>query len=135
MPQPRTATFNQTTQVTWSDGSLFNGFALVGLVVPLDGTSTPYATVAMGDFYPQYRLPQFTVCPIINGVFNNSVGLYYNEDISPPNTQYAYWVYDVTGKRIAGPSALFSVSSSPVALPALTLTVPTVGSTPPTPDA
>lgn len=132
MAAPRIAKFSTST-LTWSDGAAFNGFALIGLVMPTSGTDWSFAT--RGDFVPGQRLPTFAMIPITNGLFNTSVGLYYNEDIKPQNTQYVLWYYDSTRRQIAGPSTKFTVTADPLTLPSLTLTAPSLGSTNPTPDS
>lgn len=121
-----------TSTVTWSDGTNFNGFALVGLVMPTSGTD--WSFVARGSMSSGQKLPVFAMIPIVDGLFNTSLGLYFNADIEPPNSKYVYWFYDSTRRQIAGPSALFSVTADPIVLPALTITAPTAGSTIPTPD-
>ncbi len=129
---PRIGKF-PTTTVAWSDGSAFNGFALVGLIPATDGV-TSYTEGDFGLMFPSERLPAFSIIPISNGLFNASLGLYYNADISPINTTYNLRYYDTTKRLIAGPSSPFTVSADPVVLPALTLTAPITGGTAPTPN-
>jgi hypothetical protein len=121
-----------TSTVTWSNGQNFNGWALVGLVMPTSGTD--WSFVARGDMAPGQKLPVFAMVPIVDGLFNTSLGLYFNADIDPPNSQYVYWFYDSTRRQVAGPSSLFTVTADPLTLPALTLTVPSAGATLPVPD-
>lgn len=133
---PQVATLSQSTTITWSNGDLFNGFLLLGLVLPNSGST--WVEVDLGGQSPAERIPLFTRVPVVDGKFDNSVGVLYNSSISPPNTKYAAWYYDASSyppRQIAGPSALFTVSSATLTPPALTLTAPTAGTTPPTPDA
>lgn len=133
---PQYATLSQSESITWSNGDLFNGFLLLGLVVPIGG-STAWAELDLGGQSPGERIPIFTRVPVVNGQFDNSVGVIYNSSIAPPNTKYACWYYDQSSnppRKIAGPSSLFTVSSSTLTPPALTLTVPTAGTVAPSPD-
>lgn len=133
---PQTATLDQSVTVTWTNGDLFNGFLLIGLIVPSSG-GTAWAELDLGGQYPGVRLPIFQRVSIINGQFDNSVGVLYNSSIAPPNTQYACWYYDQSTnppRKIAGPSSPFTVSTATLTPPTATLTVPTAGVTPPTPD-
>ena len=133
---PQSATLDQSVTITWSDGSLFSGFLLLGLVVPSSG-GTAWAELDLGGQAPGERIPLFTKIPVINGKFDNTVGVLYNTSISPPETKYAAWYYDQSvfpPRQIAGPTALFTVSSSTLTPPAITLPLPTAGVTAPTPD-
>jgi hypothetical protein len=137
MTTPQSATLSPAASITWSDGTLFNGFLLLGLVVPSSG-GTPWAELDLGGQAPGERIPQFTRVPVVEGKFDTTVGVLYNTSISPPGSQYSAWYYDQSTyppRAIAGPSTLFSVTSTPLTPPALTLTAPTPGVTPPTPDA
>lgn len=133
---PQSATLNQATTITWSDGDLFNGFLLLGLVMPRSGDR--WAEVDLGGQSPAERIPIFTRVPITDGKFDNTVGVLYTSSISPPHTQYAAWYYDASTyppREIAGPSTFFTVSTPTLTPPILTLTSPTPGNQPPTPDA
>ena len=130
---PRIGLFPQV-QLLWTDGMPFNGFVLVGLIPPILDSVT-YTEGDYGLAFPTDPLPQFAIIPIINGYLNQSVGLYYNADISPPNTTYNARFYDTTKRLIAGPSPAFTVNSSPInSIPSPLLEVPSPGGTPPTPD-
>ena len=134
---PQTATLNQSETITWANGDLFNGFLLLGLVLPNSGGTT-WAEVDLGGQSPAERIPIFTRVPVVDGKFDNSIGVLYNSSIAPPNTKYAAWYYDTSTyppRKIAGPSTLFTVSSTPLTPPSLTLTTPTAGTDAPTPDA
>ncbi len=133
---PQYATLDQSVTITWSNGSAFSGFLLIGLVVPTAG-GTPWAELDLGGQSPGERIPLWTRVPVVNGKFDNTVGVLYNSAIAPPNTQYACWYYDQSAtppRQIAGPSTFFTVSSATLTPPSLTLTVPTLGVTAPTPD-
>lgn len=136
-PQPpQSATLDQSVTITWSDGTLFSGFLLLGLVVPSSG-GTAWAELDLQGQAPGERIPKFTKVPVINGKFDNSVGVLYTTSISPPETKYACWYYDQSTnppRQIAGPSTLFTVTTATLTPPSLTLTIPTPGVTPPTPD-
>ena len=133
---PSTATLDQSVTISWSNGDAFSGFLLVGLVVPISGTA--WAELDLGGQAPGERLPLFTKVPVVNGKFDNTVGIIYNTSISPPNTKYACWYYDQSSyppRQIAGPSTLFTVTAATLTPRALTLTAPTAGTVAPTPDA
>ncbi len=125
---PRIAKLNPDTQILWSDGSEFNGFVRFGLVVPRIG-GNDVTQLDSAAVFPGEQIPLNTMVPILDGRFSQFVGLFYNADISPPNSQYVIWYYDLSGNLIAGPSVQFVISQNHPALPAATLNVPTVGST------
>lgn len=130
--QPRSAKFSQT-EITWSDGSKFNGFCLISLVPPILSAVT-YTEADFGLVYPSQTLPAFATIPIQNGKLNSSLGLYYNEDISPPNTTYLSRFYDTTKRLVGAVGSPFTVSSDPIELVLPTLTVPSSGGSPPVPN-
>src|SRR5437899_2070819 len=115
-----------TALVSWSDGTLFTGFALCALIPPVG-----YSEVDSGLQDPAETLPQFAVIPIVNGSFNSSLGLYYSADLNPPGMTYNISFYTTTKKLIAGPSVAFSVTADPITTITIpTLTVPVAGGTP-----
>lgn len=134
VPAPRIALCDGTVNITWSDGSAFNGFILVNLIPPTDGV-TQWSEVDYGNLYPGLRLPIYQRIPIIDGQLNTSCGLYYNVDLVPPGSVYQAYFYDSTGRKIAGPSANFTVSSSPFQPTVPSLTVPTGPGSGTTPDS
>ena len=117
---------------TWSDASNFNGFAVIGIVLPTSGgVNWPYPST---ENSPETRFPIWSVIPIENGVANQNVGLLYTADLNPPNTKYGWYAYDRAFKQVAGPSATFTVTAATTSLPSLTLTAPSAGSVVPTPS-
>lgn len=133
MSTPRTAKLSGTIQ--WSDGSNFNGFGVVGLVFPTSGGAA-WPELSIEPNSPRQRIPQWAVIPIVDGAFNNQVGLWFNADIDPPNTKYAIFYYDSSNKLVGQPSSssdFFQVTADPVAPPTYTLTVPTAGTSVPDP--
>lgn len=137
MTSPRIGKFDQSMQIQWSDGSPFNGFACIGIVRPTTN-GLPSGVVPLtlrGKAAVTTPLPAgFSLIPVIDGRLNSALGLYWNEDIEPPNTQYVLYYAD-SGKRIvAGPSSFFTVSGQ-VVLPTLTIPAPTtVNAVAPVPD-
>lgn len=133
MANPRSAKLSGT--ITWSDGSNFNGFAVVALVFPTSGGSAwPELVIEPGS--PRQRIPVWSTIPIVNGVFNQSCGLWFNADINPPNTKYAIFYYDAANKLVASPSSdsdFFTVTADPTTPTTYTLTVPTAGTAVPSP--
>ena len=135
MALPRSAKFSQAVTTTWSDGSNFHGFILIGLVPPTSG-GTDWASIDTGaDQYPRMRIPVLAFVPIVAGKFHAESTMWFTADLTPPNTRYVAWYFDSTKRQIAGPSAQFQVTTDPFTPPSATLTVPTVGTTNPTPDA
>lgn len=135
MAIPRKGKFPGDVTITWSDGSNFNGIAWFGIVTPLYGGTEPATSVDWGDFYPQQKIPTTAGCPIIDGKFNTSLGLFYNEDLTPPNSKYVMRIYDTTLRLLYGPSLAFTVNSETINLPSVSpITVPSSGSSGPTPD-
>lgn len=126
MATPRTASLTGT--VTWSNGSLFDGYVLIGTVLPHG-----YSYACPIGLFPEGGLPLFTVVPITAGEFNQSARLYFNADLEPPNCRYgAYW-YDAQNTLLSGPSAIFDVTVDPYPILIPTLTVPAAGTTVPVP--
>ena len=127
MASPRVAKLAGT--VLWSDGSLFQGFAVIGLIVPtLSGVSWPELSLEPNS--PRERIPLWSTIPIKNGVFNQALGLWFTDDINPPNTKYAIWYYDSSNVQIAGPvdsSDFFTVTADPTTPPMYSLVAPTAG--------
>jgi hypothetical protein len=133
---PRIGKFSQSV-IQWSDGSNFNGAAIIGLTRPtVNGTpQTAWINVNYGDTNENLPLPlSFALIPIKDGKLSDALGLFYNEDITPPNTQYVHYMIDSTYKIIAGPGTLFTVNTPVITLPALALPAPvTQGSIVPVP--
>lgn len=134
MSLPRQGRFSQAVTVLWSNGSTFSGYILCILIPPTVGGSI-YQTIAVKGFQPQQRVPLFTRVPIKLGKYHAEAGLWFNEDLTPPATEYvAYW-YDDTNRLItASPSIHFTVTTDPFTPPTPTLLIPSVGSIVPTAD-
>lgn len=134
---PTTVSYATLTQtpVTWGDGSLFNGFLLLGLVSPQYG-NLAWQQISLAGRTPAELIPVFLKVPIENGVYRNDVGVLYNSSLAPPNTQYVAWWYDNSPlpRLISGPTPLFTVSTATLTPPVMALPVPVAGVTPPTPD-
>lgn len=116
---------------TWSDGTLFNGYLVVNFGAPTQG-GTAWPTVSLNHQSPAIELPLSARIPIVDGQPDKSVGVIYNEDMTPPNTIYRAWLYEMNGVQVAGPSSTFTVSSDPFTVTISTPTYPTTGTvTPP----
>jgi len=133
MPNPQSARLSG--DIRWSDNSPFNGFGVIGLVLPTaGGINWPELTIEPNA--PKQRLPLWSTIPIKAGIFNQALGLWFTNDISPPNTKYAIWYYDTSGKMVGMPtdaSDFFTVTLNPTTPPVYTLTVPSVGTEIPNP--
>lgn len=134
MPEyPRVGKMPTTSTINWSNGVPFNGYMWFGLIPPIYG-STDATSVDWGGFVPESKIPQVFPIPIVSGKFNTQLGLYYNADLMPPNSQYNAFLVDTTF-RVLGSAAPFTVSDNPVSnVPSITATVPSTGGTAPVPD-
>lgn len=135
---PNVATPNQSTVIVWDNGATFNGFMLVGLVLPQSAPNVNWGELDLAGQAPGERIPIFTKIPIANGQMSNSVGIIYNASLSPPNSRYAAWLYDNSvypPHQVAGPTVLFDVTTGTFNPPTMTPTAPTAGTVPPTPNA
>lgn len=124
-----------TGTITWSDGSLFNGFAVVGIVLPTTGGSA-YPEIQLEGNTSRFEIPIWATIPIKDGAFHSQSGLWYNADINPPNTKYAIYYYDSAWVQIAGPASssdFFLVASESFTPTTYTLNVPTLSTTIPVP--
>lgn len=126
-----------TGTVNWSDGSRFDGYLHLGLVLPQNGDGQWPTTTLAGQLPPQ-RLPIWTVVPISAGVFDANTKVFYNTSLDPPNSQYvAYW-YDLNRRRLfpttGTPPTPFTIAANPYAISLPTLTIPSTSATLPVPS-
>ena len=121
-----TTTAKPTNTLYWSDGELFNGYVRVQMTFP-----TGYDQAFIISKTTEQMIPQDYIFPVFDGVIDNSLAVWLTTDISPYGIMYSWSAYDTTFTRIAGPSALFSVTSSSFTLPSLTLAVQTPSPTMP----
>lgn len=128
MATPRTATLTGT--VTWSDGTLFDGYLLIGIALPTNGDGDwPY--IAADGITPPQRLPQWIFIPIKQGVIDAATKLWYNADLNPPGTQYvAYWYDSLKRLVVSGVPTPFTISTASHAISLPTITVPNNGTVP-----
>ena len=117
-----------STPVTWSDGSLFSGYILLGLALPTDSLSAQWAQVNL--YGTSQTLPKWTVIPIIEGTVDNNTSIFPNTQLDPPNTKYAVYWYDNTWKLVYPfPSgtlpSLVTVTGATYTITQPTLTAPT----------
>lgn len=135
MSTPRVAKLSGT--ITWSDGTLFSGYAIVMLVRPGGSNQYPYLALNPGD--PRQRIPDRVVVRIQDGAFSQNEGIFYNADLNPPNSAYVIYYYDVTlSEQLAGPttsSDFFYATSGSVTPPTYTLPVPSLTLTIPSPES
>lgn len=134
MGNPRIAKFDQSQSITWSNGDNFSGYAYIGLVDPTYGVSDDATSEEVRLYSPPCQVPNRIPIPIKDGKCNGSLGLWFNADLGPPNSRYAWYLYDTTKRQLAGPSSYFTVTADPVTLPTLTATVPSVGTNIPQPN-
>lgn len=126
---PRTGKLKANPDIMWDNGDLFNGFAVIAIVPPtLDAVNWP--TITIDPNSPSQRLPQTATIPIVDGVFNNSIALFYNEDLNPPNSKYAIYYLDSGWNFVGSPvssSDFFTVSTGETNPPQYTLETPISG--------
>lgn len=122
------------TPITWSDGSLFNGFLVLMLVIPTY-SGVPSPGIIVEPMSPRQPIPDRVTIPIVEGILNQSTEVYYNSSIDPPNTKYCPFYYDGALKSLNTPtSSDFFVINTPVFTPPVpTLTPPVASTTVPTP--
>lgn len=120
------AKFNQSTTIAWSDGSLFNGYLRVKLVLPTDPVLT-YTEAQITTQLGCWSVPLYSVIPIKSGKYDANSGLIYNSDVTPPNTCYLAYLFTKDGVQVAGPTATFLADSPTVVLSTLVPTIPTRG--------
>lgn len=121
----RSAKVLNTFTQNWSSGVAFDGYLLVGCVVP---SGKPRCE--LGQYSGIVDMPIFTLFPITNGVFDQSTELIYTSDLTPPGAQYVAWLCDKTMQQIGTVSTAFTVTSNPWTPPTITATVPSAGSSP-----
>lgn len=110
----------------WSDGTRFNGYMVINFAPPLNG-SAAWPSLAPTGIFPEINLPLSARVPIINGDPSTAVQIIYNTDITPPNTFYQAWLFEMNGVEVAGPSSTFTVSTDPFTVTISTPTVPPLG--------
>lgn len=120
-----------TGTITYSDGTNFNGWMLVGLVPPLRG-STAYTSFYKVYSQQRTKLPQWVSFQIKDGEFQSPAKLRFNSSISPPSTKYVSFFVDYEGNTLATGS-LFTVTATPHAIVEPSFAIPTPGTTAPTP--
>ena len=120
-----------TGTISYSDGTKFNGWMLVGLVPPLRG-STAYSSFYKVYAQQRTKLPQWVSFQIKDGEFQSPAKLRFNTSISPPNTKYVSFFVDYEGNTLATGS-LFTVTATPHAIVEPSFSLPTAGTTAPTP--
>lgn len=121
----RSAKALSTFSQTWSNGDNFDGYMLVGCVVP---NGKPRCE--LGQYSGVVDVPIFTLFPITNGAFDQSTELLYTTDLTPPGAQYVAWLCDKSFQQIGSVSSGFTVSSTPWTPPTITATVPSTGTSP-----
>ena len=117
----------------WTDGTPFDGYLHLGLVLP-QNSDGQWPTVTLAGLPSPQRLPIWTVVPIVGGIYDNQTKVWQNKGMTPPGTQYvAYW-YDLSRRRLFPPTGTsptpFSINSTAFTMPTPTLTAPTSGTVP-----
>jgi hypothetical protein len=127
MPQAaQTASADPDVSVTWaSSGRPFDGWLLVGLVVP-----SGYPRMELYNYIGLVDLPIFTMIPIVAGQYNQNTQIFYTDMIDPPGATYVGWLVDKGYKQIGSVSSPFTVTSNPFTPPNFTVTDPSAGTNP-----
>lgn len=123
------AQLTSASNITWSDGSLFNGYVLLIMAPP-----TGYAHVVLRDKRPHLRVPQRYRVPIREGQYVPDTQVWRTDSLVPVNVRYSAFFYDSTDKLVSAGSSLFAVTSDPYTLAPPALTVPSAAVVSPTPE-
>lgn len=121
MPEsPRISRLATTpTRVVWSNGGTFDGYLLLTLSLP-----SGYTKHKLKNSLQPLTIPQTTKVPIVDGVIDQSTGVYYNADVNPPGTTYSAAVYDTSDTLIGSVVGTITVSAETTTVTIPTLTVP-----------
>ncbi|MEN6536829.1 MAG: hypothetical protein ABFD89_24450 [Bryobacteraceae bacterium] len=124
-----------SSRISWSSGEYFDGHLVLGLACPVP-TSGAISYVLSDNASPSARIPTWIRIPVVEGELSTEARVLNNADLEPPNSRYAAFWYDLAGRRVAGPSALFEVSGDSYAIDAIvpTLTSPVVSTSAPVPE-
>lgn len=114
-----------TGTIQWSDGTNFNGVVWISFKGMTSGGSA-WGSPTLANGRP---IAVTNIIPILNGSFQLG-GVFYNEDIVPPGTQYVANYFDSTNTAVGVQTAAFTVTAGTFTPPAVTLTVPSVGPAP-----
>lgn len=124
--QPRVSTIATTPDpVLWSNGVTYDGVLWIAVSLP-----STYTQPFLFHASKPTKLPRSIRVEIAAGKLDNSIKLYYTEDLNPPSTSYYAKWYDLQGNLIASTASPFTVSADTTTLTVPTLTVPTSGSAP-----
>lgn len=124
-----------TGTVLWSNGEPFDGYLVAGLALPTYSGGTVYPYVTVEGAPAPLRIPQWSKIPVIEGVIDQGSQVLLNSSIQPPNSRYAFFWYDVTGRQVANDAVLYNVNTTTFTVPVPTLTAPTVAAAPPSPES
>lgn len=119
--------------ISWSGGTLFNGYVLLIMTPPNTGGAT-WTRVSLKDCRPKLRVPTRVKVPIREGVYDPDTRVWQTTSIVPPNAKYSAFFYDDNDVLIAIGSALFTVTADPYTLAPPTLTAPTAETVSPEPE-
>lgn len=134
MQQPRSGRLSGT--VFWPDGTtLFNGYVAVASVLPVqNGINAPeWARISILAGYPTLKLPLWTKIRIQDGVFDQGISLWYNEDMRPYGSTYVAYYYDDTGTSVGPVTGQFTIAAAATAIPQSITVTPEAGTTIPSP--
>lgn len=133
---PQAATLVPSTgTVQWSNGELFDGYLVAGIALPTYGGGTVYPYVTVEGAPAPLRIPQWSKIPIVAGVIDQGSQLLLNSSIQPPNSRYAFFFYDVTGRQVAADATLYNVNSTTFTVTIPALTAPSIAGAAPTPES
>lgn len=130
---PRVAFPSQTQVFSYTDGTLFEGFILLGIRTPaVDATGgsqayppkvAAYSTSNTRQFIP---MPVFTKIYIKSGLMESTTGVIFSNDLVPPGFQYVAWLYHLTTEDVpvTGFSTPVLATISPFAITATPFTIP-----------
>ena len=130
-----------SSPIKWSDGTLFNGYVILIMALPTQGTQQ-WTNVALRNSLPKLKCPQRVKVPIREGVYDTYTMLWSTDSLVPENEVYSCWFYDDTDQLIAIGSQLFAIiagttpnTTIPYTLNPPTLPAPTAATTYPQPGS
>ncbi len=125
-----------SSRISWDSGEHFDGHLVLGLAVPVPASGVAITFVLSDNASPSVRIPAWIRIPVVDGELSTEARVLNNADLEPPNSRYAAFWYDLTGRRVAGPSALFAVSGDTYDIDAIVpiLTAPAASTGAPVPE-
>lgn len=95
----RKSKVDPTVTFTWTNGSAFTGYLVLGTVLP-ELASSAWPSLAYGHQQILEELPQKQRISIIDGAASQNDDVFYTADIDPPNVKYVALLYDRNMRKV-----------------------------------